>query len=102
MVPWGALAARTAAQLSSVPVFEYADYNVDTTYGDRPSVTKASVRKSCRTGSVTGFSCGPDRALPASLSIGGCQTTRVEEVSHTNWHREGCQYAPPFDPPRDF
>lgn len=100
MVPWGAFAAPAAIRTSVVPAVEYADYGVDTPYEQSTSVIKASVRKSCRT--VIGVSCGPDRVLPGSISIDGHHAVRVTLIYHSDWYREGRQYAPPFDPPRDF
>ncbi len=102
MLPWGAYAARSSTQLNNVSQQAVGTHTIASVAMRLDVEVQNAFKKKCRTATLPGSPCSPDRALPNTISIVLLRTRKKGRPAIVAWYIEGRTNAPPRDPPRLF
>ncbi|SEK20768.1 hypothetical protein SAMN04488032_101288 [Pacificibacter marinus] len=105
MMPWGAYAGHIQAR--TIPLDLYATMQIE---GDIVSAVvqnktpiEVTIKKKCRTATLPGSPCAPDRALVTdTLTVVVKVPAPTAHRSIVNWSMQERSTAPPKQPPRLF
>jgi hypothetical protein len=104
MLPWGAYAGHAQSRLTPQNIYTIEQANTAPIRAAIQIQTpfKVSLKKKCRTATLPGSPCAPDRALLYATTTAFADPDPVVSISIENWHTSGQNTPPPRYPPRIF
>ncbi len=101
MLPWGAYAGGALVTSTAQPLAVESQVEIAETLVDKNNQTVVfSKKRKCRTASLPGSPCAPDRALPSDLQDIFDQPSSTMFKTAPNWRIRGRSIVPPRAPPR--